>query len=366
MKKTISIVLVFILVVSMLAGCGSKPEPQETDAPSNTPTALIDPIAPEEPLEISIENESFGGIHLTVEPGRGVAAEVAGQDENSLGALGEEYYGDMSLSTEDMVMYQKAHLHADGVNMVVGYTDYSNDIFKTYENAKYIFRNLTLQEIEYGGMEGYCYVSGTLLLVFPATTQYAARIIALYPDEMPEDNVPSDLDEWLYLLETQWVAEVLDTLEFTGEIQSEAKWSTEPVEVKTFSLTPVDGWEVQSLSSQVCMLKKEGASDWFTSNEGAAQMHIWSWSLSSAAEELEEQLENQLDPLEQLENIVINGREYFLLKAIDENPTMTGYVLITSWGETFAPEEDGYVSIELQYTFDLEAAMPQLENITIK
>ncbi|MDL2234389.1 hypothetical protein LJC63_12550, partial [Ruminococcaceae bacterium OttesenSCG-928-L11] len=226
-------------------------------------------------------------------------------------------------------------------------------------------RDQTLQEINHGGEDGYCYVYGTLVLAFPATTQHASRRVAIYPDEMPEDNTGSDLDEWLYLLELPWVAEILDSLSFTGETKEEDKWETQPFEVHHYALTPVDGWEVQSLSGQVCTLKKEGVSDWFTSNEGSAEIFIWPWEIDTAAEELEERLESQVTNYEQKENITINGREYFQLQA-DENSSITGYVLITSMGETFDPDADGYIRIEVRYTFDLDEAMPQLENITIK
>lgn len=366
MKKIISIFLILTLVLSLLAGCANKVDEDVTPTPPSEPTPTLEPTPEPGPIptEVHIESAEYGDIALTVPAG--IAVEIAEPGVKSLGALTKDYYGDFSISSRDMVTQQKAHIHADGVNMVVGYTDYSNEIYKTFSNAKYYQRALTLEEIAYGGEDGYCFVTGTLMLAFPATTQYAARMISIYPDEMPENNGSSDLDEWLYLLELPWVAEILASLQFTGEQQNEAKWETELVDVKTFSLTPVDGWEVQELTSQICLLKKEGASDWFTSNDGAAQISIWSWSLSSAVEALQVQLESQFTPLEQLDNIFINGREFFLLKAISEDSSITGYVLITSWAETFEPDVDGYVMFELQYSFDLDAAMMQLENITIK
>ena len=63
MKKILSVLLAAVMVLTMLAGCSSKPEPTPDSDPSNTPANSTTPSNSSDPTP---EGKQYDGVTLTM------------------------------------------------------------------------------------------------------------------------------------------------------------------------------------------------------------------------------------------------------------------------------------------------------------
>ena len=339
MKKSIMLLFVLILSISMLTGCGEQDDGMKT---------------------VKITSEDFGDISFGyIEKDESIAVTVAEEGSN-LDVLKE--YNDKILPSNTMD-YQKAHIKGEDFNILIGYIDWSKSNMKTYSAMKFFRRLSKAGEIELGDLGGFSHASDVFLLTFPATTQYGARIIALYPHEKPEKSL-SGVKDWEYMLEIPKVKEILDTIKFSGEKKDEPKYETEPITMNNYTVTPTDGWEIYSDWVTSVKLKKEGVADLAGSKGGAGEISI-NTSRVTPQEQLDKRLSSTTSKgQKQIDNIQIGDREFLVIK--DEKPINDTYILITSTGPEFNPEADSHIEITISYLNDLAPAMNLLENITIK
>ena len=389
MKRIMAIAVALILCFS-LAACGGKDksggdkgdtspaqgqstqgsaqeQPKDGNAASQADNAPAPAPAPEpEPKgeTVSITSGDYGDIVFTAPVG--AAVDVAGQGTESLEVLTKESYDKDFFRMPDTVQYQKAHVKVDDVNMVFGYTDFSNELMKSFESFRYYHKGRGLEDVSYGGLDGFICVEGALLMFFPAITQYAARTIAVYPDIQPEKHTRTALGEWSKLLELPWVADLLGSMKFEGATLNEPRWETQPVDNSVYKLTPVDGWEVTRTQRDNCELRKEGTSDWSVATENSAEIRIYVWSLNTPTAQVETIIKNSFNKEAKQEgNMTINGREYMVVHMPKEKTNNTTYWLVTSSG-AYNVNEKGALYIEVVYTDDLDAVMKQLEAIEFK
>jgi len=373
LKKYIAFLLVMILGLAPLSGCGGG---GGSAGGGGTPDNSV--------KKVTISDDKFGDISFSylaadeiildgeadieayededeaedgeAEAYSGFTVTIADSNNESLSAIID--FNDQLLPS-NTIQYERVHISGDGWNIVIGYMDYSSGNMKSY-NATYYFRStLSIEDTELGGLNGYKYLSGVYMLVFPAATQYGARVIALFPDE-PFENTFTRFSDWEYLLEIDQVAAILGTIEFAGELEEPA-YETLPVENRRYAVTPTDGWEVYSTWAESVTLKKEGMT---TQSRGAYEIAISSWGLNTPQDWVDKVLESIVNSGQrQIDDITINGRTFLVVE--HTAPRTTTYTLITSTGPEYDPEVNEVVVIELIYVNDIAEAMPLLENIVI-
>lgn len=345
MKKVLTVILVGVLGLSMLAGCQGKKDPNSTT--------------------ITIESSEYGDIGFSYVDDGTLKVTVADENTKSLAVLGDTVF-DETLSFPGTVQLQKACIEGDGFVMVIGYTDYLSDRYngyKTYDMYKDSSFWHDPVDVTYGGLKGYQLLDGICFLTFPSITQYAVRIIAIYPESVQSSEKVEDRS--LELLELPAVRDILESLTFTGSHVDEPRFETMPVEDDFFSLTPVDGWQVSFSSNgfNSYTLYKAGVGNGSFGSRDAI-LHVEKWSLNSVRKEVDSILTSStFSDAVQLDNIVINDREYLVVQ-----DSGWSYIwLFTSLGtEPLDENAAGYIEIKLSYVDDLAPAMPVLQTITVK
>ena len=359
MKKAVCIALALLL---LLPGCGKEQllpmdgieldenieDAVSAEASSSQQSAVT---------TILITDEVYGDISISYPNDNAGIAVTLAEGADTLDVLNEE------IDVEYLMTYQKAHIKGEGYNILIGYKDYTVDSTKTYDATYYTRRRFDVERnISYDSVDGYIYIDDICMYIFPAATQYGARVVAIYPDEMISSSF---LEDWEFLMEIPELKDILNSLEFSG-MKDEVRWETETKDTPYFTVTPTDGWEFfgeWGISS--LRLKKENMSDWSTSNNGAAEIRIDSWGLQTPQEWIDDAVNTPVDRGQsQGENILINGREFLVVEYSSQ--VLESYELVTTTGTEFDPESDDLIVITVYYIYDIEDVMSMLENIVIK
>jgi len=373
MKKIFAIVIALILVLAMFAACGNKDD-SAAEAPADTGNAQSDTGTDSTPAPapdpeagtntVTVGNNEYGTITFSFPDDPGIEVTVLDNDiEESLPTLIE---WQENIVPSNSVTYVRAHVKGDGWNMVFGFNDYSGDPMKTFKAKKWFRTDLYIDDVTMGGQTGYTYLSDIYQFIFPSATQFAVRVVGVFPEEVPESSSSSKKSEWEEsLLEIPAVKEILDTVQFSSDVHDEPPWETTPLESKSFNVTPTDGWEIFSSWVDSIDLKKDGANDISSITGDAAQIGINGWGLNTAQKWMDEKILGSPIDLEtkQLPNVTINGREFL---AVEYGKQLSDtFAFITSRGESFDPASENIVVISLSYMTDYNNAMKQLENIEI-
>ncbi|MCL2463299.1 MAG: hypothetical protein FWF44_11580 [Defluviitaleaceae bacterium] len=361
MKKALAILLILTLSVSILAGCGGKAE-DPTPTPTSTPTATPTPTPDGPKTEtVTLLSPDYGDISFSyIDDGSLTVTAACDPDEVCLDVLGEDVF-DETLYYPGTVQYQRAHIKGDGFHIVIGYTDYRENSYRTFS----MYMNSGFwndpEESIYGGVKGYSLLNKIYFLTFPATTQFASRIIAIYPDSVSDEEKVEDKCEELLGLPA--VRAILDSLKFSGEFKNEPRFETQPIDDKFFAISPTDGWEITYYSDgfNSYTLRKEGVGNG-RFGRSYAELHIEKWGLSSPKEELDDKLDGDFyDEAVRLDDITINGQKFFVI----QDASWSYIWLYTSIG-AFDENKSGYIEIKISYVDDIEAAMSLLQTVTIK
>jgi len=181
MRKIILTLLTVILATIIFTACGDKKQ------------------------TVTVTNEVFGDISITTDKND----KVEYSDENgSLDVIGRYYF-----------TLQNAHISNDKFDIVLGYASYKNkkDI-NTYEKEKADRDKYgIIKDVTFGGLNGYSHaVNGVIFMFFPAKTEDAAKVIAVYSPETAGDveGIRMSIDAAEALFETEEVQNMLSTLKF--------------------------------------------------------------------------------------------------------------------------------------------------------
>ncbi|MCL2807952.1 MAG: hypothetical protein FWD27_07360 [Coriobacteriia bacterium] len=347
MKKAAAVLLIIVLSTSLLLGssCANEGSESQSNAQFETVTIANNTFG-----DISFRHVSNGSLTVTVE-----LAEYA-----TLGVLGNSVFN-QSLQHPAMVDYEKVHIAGDGFNMVIGYTDFRGSGYETYN----MFRNYGFwddaQEVTYGGLEGFSFLHEICFLAFPATTQFGARIIALYPDALEDTELLEEKSQ--QILKMSEVQDILFTLQFSGEPRNESPFEAEAINNEHFSLTPTDGWELSYHSPRLItyqLSKPDAGNRVFGFADAVLRIDLWKHS--SPKEMMEEVLQGSFyDEAVSLDNITINEREFLVV----EDRSWANIWLFTSVGESFDEDAPGTLEIKLSYLDTVDEAMKLLETLEI-
>ena len=370
MKKTFALLLAFVLVLALFAGCGGKDEPA-AESPADTGSGAAEPAAPAPAPEaaagmqtVTVGNDQYGTISFSF-PENDNSIEVTVLDNDIEESLDVLLQYDEKLVLSNSIPYVRAHIKGDGFNMVFGINDYSSSPMKTYKATKWFREDLHIDDVSYGGMTGYSYLCDIYQLIFPSATQFAVRTVGIYPEEKPESSSYMNKEEWEYLLDIPKVKEILDTVTFSTAVNDEPPWETTTLDSTSYTVTPTDGWEIYSSWVDSIDLKKDGVNDMKSLTGDAATISISGWGMFTAQRWMDEKIiGSSFDRgQKQVDNIKINGREF--LAAEYDNPLSDTFVFITTRGDGFDPESEKIVLITISYLTDYSKAMAQLENIEI-
>jgi len=371
MKKTFAIVIALILVLAMFAACGNKDEPA-ADTPADTGTTSSDtdtaPAPAPEPESgsntVTVGNDRYGTITFSFPDDPSIEVTVLDNDiEESLPTLIE---WKENIVPSNSIPYVRAHVKGDGWNIVFGINDYSDEPMKTYETMYWFRGGLYIDDITMGGQTGYTYLSDIYQMIFPSATQFAARVVGVFPEELPERTSYTDKAIWEdELLGIPLVKEILDSVQFSSDVHDEEPWQTTRVESRSFNLTPTDGWEVFKTWVDSAGVKKDGANDFNSITGDAAQINVNGWGLNTAQKWVDEKIIGSAVDLEeeQIPNVTINGREFLAVKYGKQ--LSDTFAFVTSRGESFDPAREDIVVITISYMNDYNNAMKQLEKIEI-
>jgi len=371
MKKSIAILLALIMCISILAACGKEeappaPTPEPEAASESTPEPTPEPVE-DGMTTVTITSAEFGDIVFSYPDDGSLIVEVAGPDVESLEVVDDddlEELFDVPIYSYDLVQYQQAHIVGDGFNIIIGYTDYSDNAFGWRTFGMYSrYMRIGGDYTSLGGLEGAINLFGVVTMTFPSIDQFVGRTIMVFPDSPGAEDEDTE-ERNAELLERPDVKAILDSIEFPGEMKNEPRLETEPLDDKYFSINPVDGWEfiAHSLVFNSFELVKQGVgSSYF--NEGEAEVNIRQFGLSSVGKEVDSLLDHNLfTDVEQLDNLTINGQEFIVLQSAGWEK----FWLFTSIGAgPLDEDQDGYIAIYVHYLDDLDVAMPLINTVRI-
>ena len=180
-KKIILTLLAMVLATIIFTACGSKDQ------------------------SVTVTNEVFGDISITADKD----AIVKYSDKNgSLDVMGSYYF-----------TLQNAHISSEKFDIILGYASYKNGKeINTYEKKKADTDKYgIIKDVTFGSANGYLHVvNGVVFMFFPAKTDDAARIIAVFSQESAGkvDGASMSNDAARELFETAEVQNMLSTLKF--------------------------------------------------------------------------------------------------------------------------------------------------------
>ena len=354
MKKTAAVLLVLILGISMLAGCGggdtqappATAPTTSTTTPATTPTPTTPTPTPTPMETYDLPSESYGGMSISYPEGTNI--EVI-EDEN-------ENFSDFIQNLENVpatdMGKQYAHVIFDDFALVMGYKDYG----KSYEAAYEAANGKNFRDIEFGNAKGFAFESyGLVYLCFPSVDDEHVRCIAVYTDDSLASGDPTTL------LDQPEITAVLDTLVLTGDVpvsgttaatDDPASPASETVEGGYITFTAEDGWYVDSSTGS------EGAMSYTIKYQDSLldRIEIRLEKFSVLAEHVE-WVEGSTMTGEFLDDMTIGGVTYKVYKMSDDM-----FNLYTSTG-AFDEQKMGMVVIALGC--DLETATPFLEAVSL-
>jgi len=346
LKKAEALLLILLTAVILLTGCGSQNrssgQPQQEDE---------EDTSQEQSNTVTIKNAAFGDISFTIPDNKNVTVTVAKPEQESLEIYKDKLFGETI--NDNLLQYQKAHIAGDGFNIVMGYIDYRDQFwYKTYDMFKNGLR--VLEDVQYGGVDGYCTKYGLLQLSFPSITQFAGRVIAIYPQDLEDQE---DLRTGcIKAFELPVVKEILASLMFTGQPLVEERFETATINDPFFSITPTDGWElhhVNEVSHHYVFLKDHQYNPEFS---------LIVYEYTSPKEAIDDYLGNErASGVRQLENMSINSHEYCVVYRDD----WQAYFLFTSPGELDLNSRDT-ILVSIVFIESLDNAMPLLNTIIIR
>jgi len=370
MKKTIAILLILLLSISTLAGCGGAEEPQTTP-PEETPVSVPE-LAPESETEqesepeatadgmntVEITDVKYGDIIFSYPDDGSVTVMIAepGAEDDSLIPEDEfrELLGVITQSHYD-VEYQKALIAGDDFNILVGYTNYfdSGSSLKTFGMVERTAMRHRGEPLTFDGLDGFIHTQSVTSISFPAITQIAGRVILLFPNSVDEDDDVGEISRSLF--ERADIQAFLSTLRFPGEILDEPRLETQPIDNEIFSITPSDGWEVTGMSFM-----------WHTYElyKGDIRVTIETSGSRPPSYQIDDYLSdsNVYNDIELIENVTFNGQEFIVMH--DEGWKL--FVLVTSRGdEPLDIESEGYVMLVIQHADSLDDVTSLLNTIKV-
>jgi hypothetical protein len=221
MKKSIAILIVLILCISILAGCGGGDDNTTSDAKSeqttatpegNTPTAPDGntPTTPEPaptPMEtFNVPSGRFGGMSISYPEGTNVTIDF---DESKLksGEYNKFIYGSLNCSSD--MSYEAAHVVFDDFGLVMGFKDFGRTYENYYESTKGSKFEKDFKDVEFGNAKGFAIYDtayGFVYIFFPSFSDEYGRCIAVYTAESLEKEDP------YALLDNPAILAVLETL----------------------------------------------------------------------------------------------------------------------------------------------------------
>jgi len=366
MKKTIAVLLALILSLSVLVACGGEedpepaildrtaepPEPAATAEPEPTPAAAADGMN-----LVEITDAEYGDIIFSYPDDGSVTVTIAepGADDQSL--MPRDVFEDLiGVIIEDIndIDYQRALIAGDDFNILIGYTNYFNTEYgyKTFGMVEYYRTDYGAEHLSLGGITGYANVRSVVTIGFPAITQFAGRVILIFPNSVDEDDDLNEINQELF--KRADIQAILKTFEFPGEMLNEPRLEVQPLDDEFFSITPTDGWEFTYMdfdSNSYELVKGD--------MEVSIDVFEW-WSVSY---QINEYLSSAVyDDIEQLDNATFNGQEFVVLR--DDWWDMT--ILITSLGGgPLDTDSDGHLLIDIRGTDSLNDVASLLNTITV-
>ena len=217
------------------------------DSPSPEPSAS----AAASGKDIVVVSDDYGDIKLTL-PSDG-SVEVV-----KLAQPGEPDYPEFE--NEFYYFSPRAFLKGDGFAMAIGYqiyNDYKDDRTTGYYYTWDAYRKIKTKQdqkgLTYNGNECWTYFTkGHVGLMFPATTVYGGRVIAVYPENGPDVNLwDNQIREYL---ELPAVESILDTLELIGENKNDQLPYPLTIDNDYYTFTVESDWELLSYTPKDCLI----------------------------------------------------------------------------------------------------------------
>ena len=368
MKKTIALLLAILLCMSVLAACGgetNEPDTRPVDKPESTPAPEVTPEPKPEPEPVAdgmntveITNSDYGDIIFSY-PDDGsvtvIIAEPGAEDKSLIPEDDMRALLDIIIQSDNDIEFQKALIAGDDFNIMVGYTNYfdSGSTLKSFGMVERDKLSFDGEPLTLDGLDGVVYTQNITTIIFPAITQYAGRVILVFPNSVDEDDRVSDISRSLF--ERADIQAIINTFSFPGEILDEPRFETQPADNEIFSITPTDGWELTNMSFM-----------WHTYQlrKGEMKLNTKSSSSTPVSEMIDEYLSdaNVYNDMEQIDNATFNGQEYVVLH--DEGWRL--FVLLTSrGGGPLDIDGEGHFLMEIQHIDSLDDVAALLNTVTV-
>ena len=348
MKKLLALLLTLLFIAALTTGCTKKSVSGTEDDHEEEKEVSI----------IHIKSNLYGDIRMPTPDEEKYKTSIAGNgDTETLNVLSNMLFDEYYVGYPSGVQYQKIHIEGKGFHIVIGYTDFRESCYRTY--GMYQNSRWDTPEAKCGGLKGWSEENYVFMMVFPATTQFGARVIAIYPDELAENEDPDTKST--NLAKSADVQAILNTIEFSGDMKKEDRFEDQPVRDKYFTITPNNGWETSyyddSFNDYVFI--KPGIGNGFLGTS-YGKLEICRWSLSSAQEEIDDICSQDFyAEAVRLDNIEVNGRVFL----VAHDPGWSLFFLATPFTDPDDFNSDGCFLITISYLDRLEPAMSLINTI---